>query len=284
MAEGGEIGLLAETLDRMRVQLRNSLTALKRWGEELEAQVRARTAELQRLHDERGRILERVLAAQEEEREQIARELRDEVGQTIATLLLKLQILERAVAQNSGPDTVADLARGLEADALNALESVRRVSAGLRPGVLDDLGLIAAVRQYLRDFRRQFGIEAELETGIPEGVRLARVVETAAYRILQEALTNVARHSGASRATVKIGVEAGNLVLTVADNGRGFDADGVLAGPTGGKLGLPGMQERASLLGGEFKIRSVPGTGTTIHVRLPPAEDRDDQNSGADNR
>ncbi len=269
VAEGGEIGLLAETLDRMRVQLRDSLTALKRWGEELEAQIQARTAELRRLHEERGRILEKVLDAQEEERERIARELHDEVGQTIATLFIKLQILERAVNQDNDPEMVSNLTKELQSDALRALESVRRVSAGLRPRVLDDLGLIAAVQQCLRELRQRFGIEVELEARIPEETRLPRTVETAAYRILQEALNNAARHSRASQVTVRIGVETGDLILIVADNGRGFDVAGVLAGPTEGKLGLLGMQERASLLGGEWSIRSEPGLGTTVRVRLP---------------
>lgn len=268
--EGGEIGVLAETLDRMRVQLRESLAALKRWGEELEAQVRNRTAELERLHEERGRILGRVLDIQEEERQRIARELHDEVGQTIAALVIKLRMLERTVRSNGDPELVNSLIKGLQTEALAALESVRRVSAGLRPSVLDELGLIAAVEQCLRDFRQRFGIEVELEARLPPGhERLPGAAAMAIYRILQEALSNVARHAGASRVAVRVGLEDGMLVLTVADNGRGFDVAGVLSGPVEGKLGLLGMQERAAVLGGRFSIHSVPGLGTTVRVALP---------------
>jgi len=145
------------------------------------------------------------------------------------------------------------------------VKTVRRISAELRPGVLDDLGLVPALEWQAREWQERTGIECAVSSE-PGVVQVAREPGTALFRIFQETLTNVARHAGASKVDARLRVEAGSMVLEVRDNGRGVTAEEVRNSKS---LGLLGMRERAMMLGGEFRIAGEPARGTIVTVRIP---------------
>jgi signal transduction histidine kinase len=219
------------------------------------AEVRAKEAA-------RGELIERLLTAQEEERRRIARELHDEAGQALTALILNLEMAGREASE-------ADAARlrRLKGIAEQTLGELRRLIYDLRPTVLDDLGLGAAVRWYVREVVEPSGLAVTLDLQGTER-RLPPAVETALFRILQEAVNNVLKHAAATRARIALDVGTDAVRLTVRDDGRGFEVGRPPARPGGG-LGLLGMRERAELLGGQMRLRSAPGQGTTIEVVLP---------------
>lgn len=210
---------------------------------------------LERLEDERRDSSARVLAAQEHERLRIARELHDEIGQTLTAVALRA---EHAAGQG-GPERrdLAELAEVVQ----QSLQDVRRISRELRPEALDELGLVNALIALCARVSEQSGlrIHRRLEGGLPE---LSGEVELAIYRVAQEALTNAMRHSTATEAKVSLSHENGELVLTVADNGQGMP-DHVSEGG-----GLTGMRERAMLIGAALLINSAPGAGVEVTMRL----------------
>jgi len=197
----------------------------------------------------------------EEEARRIARELHDESGQLLATVYFALDTLRSDVT----PDGQARLSRVFEL-LHHVEESIRRIAHELRPTILDDLGLVPALQFLAEGVSRRSGITVVV-TG-DSGGRLAPAVETALYRVTQEALTNVTRHSRARRATVTVERLASEIVCRIHDDGRGFDPSAVVAATARG-LGLEGIRERVSTLGGQLEITSSPGTGTEMVVRLP---------------
>ena len=204
-----------------------------------------------------------VLSAQEEERRRLARDLHDQTAGQLATLRVRLRLVEKSASLEQMRDGLADLRElaGL------ALDDVRAMAAALRPAVLDDLGLSAAVRWYSEQFSTQWGIAVKLATsGL--GGRLEARVELAAYRIAQEALQNVAKHAEAGSVRVDLERSGPMLTVRVADDGRGFRVRKRSATSTEG-LGIEGMRERAELVGGELRIDSQPGRGTTVVAVLP---------------
>jgi two-component system sensor histidine kinase UhpB len=217
--------------------------------------------ERKQVEEQRRALLERALRVQEEERRNIARELHDEVGQSLTAL--KLMLDARPV-----PDTAARR-RAMRQDAAgivdDLLRRIRNLSLDLRPPMLDDLGLMVALTWHLDRYRERTGIRVRLAA---EGVsgRCPLDVETTAFRVVQEALTNVARHAGASEASVEVRAEPTGVVVSVADDGRGFDSVTVLATAIGG---LAGLRERVVLLGGNVRIASSPGAGTRVEARIP---------------
>lgn len=210
-----------------------------------------------------------IVQAQEEERRRLARELHDEIGQALTAVTLDLGMLAQLI-----PKDDERLQRALEdAQTLsqNALEEVRRLSVELRPAILDDLGLVPALRWTLDRHLERTGVQARFEVIGLEG-RLPGEIETVCYRAVQEALTNIARHASARTIAVRLELERdGQTVhLTISDDGVGFDVHRALhRAQTGGSLGLLGLRERVELLGGHLYIRSRPGRGTTVEVRLP---------------
>jgi signal transduction histidine kinase len=201
----------------------------------------------------------RLLAAQEAERARISRELHDVVGQALTAVRLSLVTLDRVHARTGASG--AEILHSIETvDA--ALTQVRTVAFEIRPPVLDDLGLAAALRTSCRRTASRAGVALRFRADVGEE-RFAREVETACFRVAQEAITNVVRHAGASRLTVRLAVRrrAGLLVLDVRDDGVGFDP-AELAGSR--RLGIVGMQERASLAGGSVEVWSRPGAGTRV--------------------
>jgi PAS domain S-box-containing protein len=203
----------------------------------------------------------RLQQAQEDERKRIARELHDELGQQLTLIRFELLKLVRAEA----PAQLRQQAQALIKATDTMIATVRRVATALRPGILDDLGLQAALEWLVTDFRNRTGIrcEAALEP-VPENLDEVRSV--ALFRILQEALTNVARHAQSTRVTIRLQRTAEALVLEVRDNGRGI-TDAHLTGSN--SIGLFGMQERALLVGGRVSIEGRPGEGTTVTARIP---------------
>lgn len=244
------------SVERQNTKLTHELETLNR---SLEAQVITRTRELQALSL-------RLLRIQEDERRAIARELHDEVGQLLTGLKLQLE-----AAQRSAGDT--QLRHEIEearTTATNLLEHVRTLTQQYRPRVLDDLGLQPALEWHARQFTKQTGIDVALDVSLPPE-RLPGELETVAYRIVQEALTNAARHAQAKLVSVTVTTGDKLLFVEIADRGVGFDLTSVLARTD--SLGLAGLRERVNLAGGRLEIYSRPGEGTRIQAEFPlPAE------------
>jgi signal transduction histidine kinase len=220
------------------------------------------------LAQQRGQLLEKIITAQEDERKRIARELHDQTGQALTGLLVGLKVLEGAPNQDEMRARAADL----KTLALATLEEVHQLSVALRPAMLDDLGLVPALRALVKGFAAQHDITARCQAEALDQ-RLPGLWEVTLYRIAQEALTNVAKYADARQVDVELRVEGQVLLLAIHDDGRGFDPAEV-AGDGRERLGLLGMQERVALIGGAFRLESQPGHGTQIEVRahLPVKE------------
>jgi signal transduction histidine kinase len=204
--------------------------------------------------------LERVVAAQELERRRLARELHDETGQALTSILLGLSGIEDSPDEASlraAVGEVRDLVR-------STLQDVRRLAVELRPSALDDFGLVPALERLLDGFAEQTGIAVEFEPALA-GVRLPAEVETALYRIVQESLTNVVKHADARRVSVVVTRKRDSVSVIVEDDGVGFEPERAREGG----LGLLGMRERVALLGGRVTVESRPGAGTTFVAEVP---------------
>ncbi len=226
--------------------------------------------ELERKEKIRGYVLEEIISAQEAERKRIARELHDQTGQSLTSLMVGLKMLETC-SQQEIQQRITDM-RQLTTQ---TLEEVHNLSLELRPSSLDDLGLTAVLEQYAAEYAGKFGINTEFQA-IGFGQRLlSPEMEIAIYRIVQEALTNVARHAEAKKVSVLLEVRDSSIVAIVEDDGKGFDIKQDL-GLTSvqNQLGLYGMYERAELIGGRITIESNPGMGTTVFVEVPLSGNR----------
>jgi PAS domain S-box-containing protein len=217
---------------------------------------------LKKAQDQLRRLSGSIMANQEKERRAIARELHDELGQVLTALRMDAVWLGDRLRQHDPKACDRALAMCQLID--HTIDEVRGLATRLRPGVLDDLGLLDALDWYITDFEKRTGITCIFKhRDVPE---VDGIGATAAYRIAQEALTNVTRHAAASQVRVSLQPEKGLLTLAVVDNGRGFDAREIA---TSECLGLAGMRERAGLLGGSLEIRSRPGKGTKVLFKLP---------------
>jgi signal transduction histidine kinase len=223
--------------------------------------------ERRRLEDLRTRLIEQVMTAQEEERGRIARELHDETGQSLTALLVGLRTIEesRTIAE------AGELAQRLRGIVAQTLDDVGRLSRGLHPSILDDIGLAAAVTLQAQDLTRLHGVAVDVRIEGLDAEPLPPLVQTTVYRVVQEALTNVARHAAARSVRVRLAYHDATVELCVQDDGIGFDPT-VRAGTAAGdrrRLGLQGMRERAALLGGSLEVESPPGAGTRITAHFP---------------
>jgi PAS domain S-box-containing protein len=212
----------------------------------------------------------RLDAIREEERRVIAREIHDQIGQALTALKLDVSWLRSQLPSGSSA-AVAARAQAMEELVDQAVESAQRVSATLRPAILDDLGLAAAIRWQARDFTQRSGVACDLDLG-PDGVALAPAIALTMFRILQEALTNVIRHAEAQNVHIGLTIDAANAVMVIADDGRGVTAE-ELERPT--SLGIVGIRERALAVGGEVTITGSAGRGTTVTVRVPTRPGRE---------
>jgi signal transduction histidine kinase len=206
--------------------------------------------------------LRRVVEGQELERRRLARELHDETGQALTSILLGLKQVEEAGSREEARKAAA----GLRAQIVATLQNVRRLAVELRPSALDDFGLTAALERLAEAFAEQSGIEVDIQANL-DAARLPGEVETALYRIVQEALTNVAKHAAATRVSVVVTRRGNALTAVIEDDGQGFGA----GGGSGEGLGLVGMKERVGLLGGRLAIESTEGAGTTVVAEVPVA-------------
>lgn len=222
--------------------------------------------ELRQTETLRRQLLERGLDLQEDERRRIARELHDQTSQRLTSVLMTLGVL----GEVESLDEVRTHVRDLRDITAQTLEEVHSLALELRPRLLDDLGLLAALRHYLGEFRDRYRVPVDLQVLGLGSERLPLRVETALYRIAQEALTNVARHAQAHSVGVLLENRDSSVMLIVEDDGRGFDVPQVMGTHVHERnLGLHGMRERASLLSGTFTIESAPGTGTSVFVEIP---------------
>ena len=219
------------------------------------------------------RISRGVFRLQEEERGRISRDLHDGIGQLLTALKIQLELLEQEAASISSLTSRIAGAREL---ADTALTEVRQLSHVLRPQMLDELGLEPTLRWLARTFHKRTGIAVELTLEGAEQ-RADADVETLVYRITQEALTNVARHSGASSAQVVVRREPHRIRLRIEDRGRGFSPEALLSSPTEESgFGLRAMRDRVEFVRGHFSIRSAPGQGTVVEAEVPLPDDAED--------
>ena len=243
---------------------------LNRLTQALEARVGARTEELQSANESLRRARDELRAAatlgsaaRESERARLARELHDELGQALVMLKYKLADLEAYCRERGTP--MADEAHSMLALIDQTIDSARRVAADLRPAVLDVLGLAAAAQWLVNGFRQRHSIEVRLRIEPPQ-LQVGEPGATAAFRVLQEALTNVARHAQATQVDIEMVESERRLTLRIRDDGRGFDTG---LPRRADALGLLGMRERALMVDGTLEIRSVPGNGTTVTLSIP---------------
>jgi signal transduction histidine kinase len=249
--------------------------------DELEMRVVARTKELAALNSslrleieerkaaekEKIDLLRKVVTSQEEERQRIARDLHDQLGQRLTALRLKIASLSDFVADDK---EVSNRVARLQEIAERLDTEVSFLAWELRPSALDDLGLVEALRAFVKEWSRHYETAADFHANAVLGKRMRREAETHLYRIAQEALNNIVKHSKATEVTVLLERQDTNLILIIEDNGSGFDVSNQTRMHRSGRgLGLIGMSERASLIGGEVEIESGIGKGTTIFVRVP---------------
>jgi PAS domain S-box-containing protein len=247
------------------VPLRDELGSIVKWfgtSTDIEDRKHAEDA-LQCSLDELRALAARLQSVREEERTRVAREIHDELGGALTAIRLESAALIRelpvdAKQQSKRAESIMKLAD-------ETVQTVKRISTELRPGVLDDLDLMAAIEWAAEEFQSRTGTSCRLD--LPEdNIVIDQERATALFRILQETLTNVARHSNATRVNIRLAEEGGSLVLVVRDNGKGISKEEL---STGRSLGILGMRERALALGGGIAIRGAPDEGTTIEVRIP---------------
>ena len=254
-----------------------TIAALETRLAQLSSQLRATTASLEREITERTRAEEefsrsteqlreltaRLQSVREEERTRIARVIHDELGQTLTGLKMDVAWLQRHLDQPQQAWLEKTLAMS---DLLDlTIQTVRRISTELRPGILDDLGLVATIEWQLQEFQARTGIAGKLISA-PEETTLDADGSTVVFRIFQEILTNVIRHAQATQVTVSLAESATFLTLQVQDNGRGITKSEINSPKS---IGLLGIQERARLRAGEVQFQGTPHQGTTVTVRLP---------------
>lgn len=271
------MGRVEDEIEALLGQLRESRAALRGLAESLEQQVEARSSDLSRalaeLRDQEQSLRElstRAVSMQEAERRAIARELHDSAGQSLTAIRIHLQLMEGLAGQAADTPKIAtrleELAGRTAAMVDDTLEEIRRAVNTLGPAVLDDVGLAQAVERACIDLAEQLEIEVDCAVEVDPST-LAPAIETSCYRVVQEALTNITRHAQPSHVDVRVQIADGRAVVTVVDDGRGFDPQAAIA--AGRSRGLVGMRERAELLGGELRIDSSPGQGATVTAVIP---------------
>jgi signal transduction histidine kinase len=215
----------------------------------------------------RVQLLRRLVTAQEEERRRISRELHDQMGQHLAALMLGLKTLSGTSGSHARPHCSLQQLQELSEQ---LVEEAHHLASELRPAALDDLGLHTALSNYVEKWSERGGVIADFHSQGLDKQRLPTQIETAVYRIVQEALTNVLKHAGANRVSVILEHRQEQLLTIVEDDGRGFDVAAASVAPgTVGGLGLLGIRERVALVGGHFNLESQPGAGTTLVIRIP---------------
>jgi signal transduction histidine kinase len=254
------------------LRLRDLTLSLQEKNRQLELSSRTERERLFEAVNQRGEQLRalanRLTEVQEAERKQLARELHDHLGQALTAISINLTAIRHELPLDYSARIGERLA---EASALTdqTLEQVRELSLNLRPPMLDDLGLTPTLRWYVKQYAKRLNIKTKFEAlGLEE--RAAPELETTLYRVVQEALTNVARHAHASKVQLRLERKGSTLIASIEDNGQGFDVAKVINRKASGSgMGLLGMRERVTLLGGHFNIRSQAGQGTQLYLEIP---------------
>lgn len=256
---------LATTNDELKREIdrRRSVEESLRTSEQTSSQLLQKS---RRMQNELRLLSRRMLSAQEEERKKISRELHDVIAQMLNSINVRLTALKtKSTSSARDLEKKIEIAQRLVEKSVNI---IHRFARDLRPAMLDDLGLIPAMRSYLKIFTEQTGIPTTFRAfaGVE---KLDGVSRTALYRIAQEALTNVSRHAKATLVKVFIRLRRNHVCMEIHDNGRGFQVEDAASAQHSKRLGLLGMRERAEMVGGEFCVDSSPGKPTTIHVMIP---------------
>lgn len=253
------------------------ISSLRAFEQETRRQIEglqaARQQERRRTEELRAEMLRRTVRAQESERQRIARELHDELGQTLTALGMGLRGISGSAALN--PERVEEQARQLQSVVDSGLGGLQNLITGLHPPQLDDFGLMAALRGYARQIQEQFDLSVSIES-IGEEAGLSPEIRMILYRIVQESLTNVSRHARVRQASVLVVFGGQEVRIRIEDEGCGFDTSAALGQTGTPSWGLLGMIERAGLVGGECQIASAPGSGTLVEVSVPVKGLRDD--------
>jgi len=216
---------------------------------------------LRESEDKLRRLAAHLISVREEERAHIAREIHDELGQVLTGLKMEVTWLAKRLTDKALTEKTDSMCSLID----STVQTVRKIATGLRPEMLDDMGLVAAVAWQAREFQKRTGIRCRTQLP-PEGAKLDSDVSVTMFRIFQEILTNIARHSRATRVDLELGIAADQVSLEVADNGVGIQDSELHAKKS---LGLLGMQERALLFGGDVSVSGVPGHGTRVSVAIP---------------
>ena len=279
LREGGNItGLVVVFRDvtarkQAEEALRQAHEQLSDRAKQLQTLVELRTAKLARSNerlrhemDEREALRRKLLHAQEEERRRIARELHDQMGQNLTALNVGL----KSLLDDQSRSGLGSRVQHLQELATQTARDLHRVAVELRPAALDDLGLVKAIRALIETWSTRYRIEVDFEAGQYKAAGISSEIETTLYRIIQESLNNVAKHSGAKRVALVLRRTEEQVQAIIEDDGRGFDARGTSQSGNGsGRLGLLGIQERLGIVGGDFKVESTPDRGATLLVRIP---------------
>jgi signal transduction histidine kinase len=271
------VGVLIEIIILIWVawQIRQEITqrqqaqeSLRQMHDELELRVQERTIALVDSNERLRELSHRLMNVQETERRQIAHDLHDEIGQSLTAMKLGLKEMENALKFGPTASLLADSLSILD----GVIRQVRSLALDLRPSLLDEIGLVPALKWYLKRQEERAGWEIEYSANIADS-HLSQEVEIACFRIVQEALTNIVRHAEATHVRVTLAQQGGCLVLSIEDNGKGFNIEQAKnRARSGTSIGLLGMEERARWVGGELTITSSPKTGTRFMARLPLVE------------
>jgi signal transduction histidine kinase len=259
-----EVGMVSHTFDEMAEQVEQYALSLEDSNIELERRVQERTEQIEQMATERGQLLEKLITVQEEERRRVARELHDEAGQALSVIMMDLARTMETLPGDESP--IKEKLSHLRSLSAEALQDVRKLINDLRPDVLDQLGLVPALRSYIKSHLEENNFKVKFRfTGLND--RLPPQIEVIIFRVIQESITNIIRHSGAD--TVNIQAIAKDSVIsgTITDNGRGFNIEKALSAQK--SWGLHGMRERVAIAGGQLDIESTPGKGTTVKFNIP---------------